>query len=192
MLVGREAEVATLEGLLTAARLGKSGALLLRGEAGIGKTALLGAAADASDGFQVLRATGIESEAELPYATLHQLLWPLADRIDRLADPQARALRGALGLADEGEVDRFLVGVGTLTLLADAAEEQPLLALLDDAAWFDRASCDALGIRGPETARGGRRAAVRGPRRAGHRVRAAGRGRAACRPARRRRRRGGC
>ena len=92
----------------------------------------------------MLRATGIESEAELPYATLHQLLWPLADRIDRLADPQARALRGALGLADAREVDRFLVGVGTLTLLADAAEDQPLLALLDDAAWFDRASCDAL------------------------------------------------
>ena len=68
----------------------------------------------------------------------------LADRTDRLADPQARALRGALGLADEREVDRFLVGVGTLTLLADAADEQPLLALLDDAGWFDRSSCDAL------------------------------------------------
>ena len=144
MLVGREAEVATLERLLTAARLGRSGALLVRGEAGIGKTALLAAAEAAADGFRVLRATGIESEAELPYATLHQLLWPLADRIDRLANPQARALRGALGLADEGEIDRFLVGVGTLTLLADAAEDQPLLALLDDAAWFDRASCDAL------------------------------------------------
>ena len=144
MLVGREAETATLERLLAAARLGTSGSLVVRGEAGIGKTALLGGAEAAADGFRVLRATGIESEAELPYATLHQLLWPLADRIDRLADPQARALRGALGLADEGEIDRFLVGVGTLTLLADAADEQPVLALLDDATWFDRASCDAL------------------------------------------------
>jgi DNA-binding CsgD family transcriptional regulator len=144
MLVGRDAEVGTLRRLLASAQLGGSGALLLRGEAGIGKTALLGAAEAEADGFRVLRATGIESEAELPYATLHQLIWPLADRIDHLAEPQARALRGALGLADEGEVDRFLVGVGTLTLLGDAAEEQPLLALLDDAAWFDRASRDAL------------------------------------------------
>jgi DNA-binding CsgD family transcriptional regulator/tetratricopeptide (TPR) repeat protein len=144
MLVGRDTEIAALDGLLEAARTGRSGALLLRGEAGIGKTALLDHAVSTATGFEVLRATGIESEAELPYATLHQLLRPLADRIDRLADPQARALRGALGLADEGDVDRFLVGVGTLTLLADAAEEQPVVAVLDDAAWFDRASCDAL------------------------------------------------
>ena len=143
-LVGRDNELAALEGLLGAAREGRSGALLVRGEAGIGKTALLSHAEDAAGGFRVLRATGIESEAELPYATLHQLLRPLQDRIDRLAEPQARALRGALGLADEGDSDRFLVGVGTLTLLADAAEEQPVLALLDDAAWFDRASRDAL------------------------------------------------
>jgi DNA-binding CsgD family transcriptional regulator len=144
MLVGRGSETAALERLLDAAREGRSGALLLRGEAGIGKTALLAHAASAATGFRVLRATGIESEAELPYATLHQLLRPLADRIDGLAEPQARALRGALGLADGSDSDRFLVGVGTLTLLADAAEEQPLLALLDDAAWFDRASCAAL------------------------------------------------
>jgi DNA-binding CsgD family transcriptional regulator len=143
-LVGRESELAALGALLDSAREGRSGALLLRGEAGIGKTALLAHAATAATGFRILRATGIESEAELPYATLHQLLRPLADRIDGLAEPQARALRGALGLADEGDSDRFLVGVGTLTLLADAAEEQPVLALLDDAAWFDRASCAAL------------------------------------------------
>jgi DNA-binding CsgD family transcriptional regulator len=144
MLVGRETETAALDRLLAAARDGRSGALLLRGEAGIGKTALLEHAAASAGDFRVLKATGIESEAELPYATLHQLLRPLGERIERLAEPQARALRGALGLADEGDVDRFLVGVGTLTLLADAAEEQPLLALLDDAAWFDRASCAAL------------------------------------------------
>jgi hypothetical protein len=145
-LVGRESEIAALDGLLGAARDGRSGALLVRGEAGIGKTALLNHAADAANDFRVLRAAGIESEAELPYATLHQLLRPLGDRIDALAEPQARALRGALGLADETVADRFLVGVGTLTLLADAADERPLLAVLDDAAWFDQASRDALGF----------------------------------------------
>jgi DNA-binding CsgD family transcriptional regulator len=146
MLIGREAETARLEQLLAAARLGTSGALLLRGVAGIGKTALLAAAEAqaAEEGFLVLRATGIESEEELPYATLHQLLRPLEDRIDRLAELQAAALRGALGLGTERQADRFLVGVGTLTLLADAAEEQPVLALLDDAGWFDHASLDAL------------------------------------------------
>jgi DNA-binding CsgD family transcriptional regulator len=146
MLVGRETETAGLGTLLDAARGGTSGALVLRGEAGIGKTALLQHAVDAAGGFQVLRATGIEYEAELPYAALHQLLRPLEDRIDRLAEPQADALRGALGLAHEREADAFLVGVGTLTLLADAAEQQPLLAVLDDAAWFDHESAHALGF----------------------------------------------
>jgi DNA-binding CsgD family transcriptional regulator len=146
MLIGRETETAGLGQLLDAARLGTSGALVVRGEAGIGKTALLEQAAAMAGDFRVLRATGIESEAELPYATLHQLLRPLEDRIDQLAEPQALALRGALGLAHEREADRFLIGVGVLTLLADAAEEQPLLAVLDDAAWFDRSSADALGF----------------------------------------------
>src|SRR5687767_3085111 len=146
MLIGRETETAGLGKLLDAARRGTSGALVVRGEAGIGKTALLEQAAATAGDFRVLRATGIESEAELPYATLHQLLRPLEDRIDRLAEPQARALSGALGLAHEREADRFLIGVGVLTLLADAAEEQPLLALLDDAAWFDHESAHALGF----------------------------------------------
>ena len=146
MLIGRETEKAGLGTLLDAARAGTSGALVLRGEAGIGKTALLQHAADAATGFTVLRATGIEYEAELPYAALHQLLRPLEDRIGNLAEPQADALRGALGLAHERQADAFLVGVGTLTLLADAAEEQPLLAVLDDAAWFDRESAHALGF----------------------------------------------
>ena len=144
MLVGRETELAGLGQLLDAARGGTSGALVLRGEAGIGKTALLEHAAEAATGFTKLRATGIEYEAELPYAALHQLLRPLEDRIDRLAEPQADALRGALGLAHEREADAFLVGVGVLTLLADAAEEQPLLAVLDDAAWFDHETVHAL------------------------------------------------
>jgi DNA-binding CsgD family transcriptional regulator len=146
MLIGREAEMAGLGRLLDRARSGISGALVLRGEAGIGKTALLEHAAASAADFTVLRATGIEYEAELAYAALHQLLRPLEDRIDRLAEPQARALRGALGLAHEREADPFLVGVGVLTLLADAAEEQPLLAVLDDAAWFDHESAHALGF----------------------------------------------
>jgi DNA-binding CsgD family transcriptional regulator len=146
MLIGRETELAGLGRLLDAARLGTSGALVVRGEAGIGKTALLEHAAGTAGDFRVLRATGIESEAELPYATLHQLLRPLEHRIDQLAEPQAHALRGALGLAHEREADRFLIGVGVLTLLADAAEERPLLALLDDAAWFDHESAHALGF----------------------------------------------
>jgi DNA-binding CsgD family transcriptional regulator len=146
MLIGRETETAGLGRLLDAARAGTSGALVLRGEAGIGKTALLEHAASEASGFTVLRATGIEYEAELPYAALHQLLRPLEDRIDRLAEPQADALRGALGLAHERQADAFLVGVGVLTLLADAAEEQPLLAVLDDAAWFDHESAHALGF----------------------------------------------
>jgi DNA-binding CsgD family transcriptional regulator len=146
MLIGRETEKAGLGRLLDAARAGTSGALVLRGEAGIGKTTLLRHAAAEATGFTVLRATGIEYEAELPYAALHQILRPLEDRIDRLAEPQADALRGALGLAHEREADAFLVGVGTLTLLADAAEEQPLLAVLDDAAWFDHESAHALGF----------------------------------------------
>ena len=144
MLIGRETETAGLGKLLHAAHLGTSGALVLRGEAGIGKTALLEQAAATAEGFRVLRATGIESEAELPFAALHQLLRPLEDRIDRLAEPQARALSGALGLAHEREADPFLIGVGVLTLLGDAAEEQPVLALLDDAAWFDHESAHAL------------------------------------------------
>jgi DNA-binding CsgD family transcriptional regulator len=146
MLIGRETEMAGLGRLLDTARSGTSGALVLRGEAGIGKTALLEHAAASAADFTVLRATGIEYEAELAYAALHQLLRPLEDRIDRLAEPQARALRGALGLAHEREADPFLVGVGVLTLLADAAEEQPLLAVLDDAAWFDHESAHALGF----------------------------------------------
>ena len=146
MLIGRETEMAGLGTLLDAARQGTSAPLVLRGEAGIGKTALLEHAAAEATGFQVLRATGIEYEAELPYAALHQLLRPLEDRIDSLAEPQARALRGALGLAHERDADAFLVGVGVLTLLADAAEEQPLLAVLDDAAWFDHESAHALGF----------------------------------------------
>ena len=138
MLIGREAELAGLGQILDAARLGTSGALVVRGEAGIGKTALLEHAATSAT---TSGCCGQPASSRRPSSRTRRCTSSCArSRTGStvLADPQARALRGALGLADATEADRFLVGVGTLTLLADAAEEQPLLALLDDAAWFDR------------------------------------------------------
>ena len=147
--------------LLQAAREGHSGVLVLRGEAGVGKSALLAwaaeRAADVAGGMTVLRAGGVESEVQLPFAALHQLLRPLLDRLGRLPAVQAAALRTAFGLAGPpggrdpsaeragGRLgDRFLLSVGVLSLLADAAEQRPLVCLVDDAHWLDRASADAL------------------------------------------------
>ncbi|MEV0321870.1 AAA family ATPase [Streptomyces sp. NPDC050658] len=153
MLYGRAAETARLEELISRARQGHSAALVLRGEAGIGKTALLEhAAARAADhGIRVLRATGIESESELPFAGLHLLLHRVTDRIDGLPAPQADALRAALGLAVPGSTgpDRFLIGLAVLTLLAESADGEEggtgsLLCLVDDAHWLDKASADTL------------------------------------------------
>ncbi|WP_033334340.1 ATP-binding protein, partial [Streptomyces novaecaesareae] len=150
MLYGRENEQAAVVGLLDAARAGRSGVLLLRGEAGIGKTALLDdAVARAGEAFRVIRAAGVEYEAELPYAGLSLLLAPGLDRLDVLPGPQRRALEAAFGLADGGEspgrpADRLLVGLATLGLLAELATDQPLLCVLDDVQWLDRASSDAL------------------------------------------------
>jgi DNA-binding CsgD family transcriptional regulator len=143
-LYGRDAELAALDDLLARAREGSSGVLVLRGEPGIGKTALLAAAAQRAAGFRVVRAAAIEEEAGLPYAGLHLLLRPVLYRIGALPAVQARALRGALGLAEPGPPDRFLVGLAVLSLLAEAAEGQPLLCVADDAQWLDRASADAL------------------------------------------------
>ncbi|MGW5672832.1 AAA family ATPase, partial [Micromonospora sp. NPDC003776] len=142
MLYGRDAELAVLGKLLDTVRGGASGALVLRGEPGIGKTALL-AHADAA-GLRVLRGVGVESEAELPFAGLHLLLHPALDRLDALPAVQAEALRGALGLAAGGAPDRFLVGLAVLSLLSELADGGPLLAVVDDAQWLDRASADAL------------------------------------------------
>ena len=145
MLVGRENELELIRELLRRVEGGASGTLVIRGEAGIGKTALVEAASHlAGDDFLVVRATGVESEAELPYAGLHQLLQPLTERMSELAAPQARALRGAFGV-DEGDVaDRMLVGLATLTLLSEAAEARPVLCIADDAQWLDAASLDAI------------------------------------------------
>ncbi len=143
-LSGRDAELAALSDLLDQARKGTSGTLVLRGDPGIGKTALVSQVAARADGFRLIRAAGIEEESELPFAGLHLLLRPALDRITALPGIQAQALRGALGLADAGPPDRFLVGLAVLSLLAELAADQPLLCVVDDAQWLDRASADAL------------------------------------------------
>jgi DNA-binding CsgD family transcriptional regulator len=147
MLHGRRAERAVIDRLLAAAGNLRSGALVLRGETGVGKSALLAYAADraaAEPPIRVLRGLGVESEAELAFAALHQIVRPVLDHIVRLPGPQAAALNGAFGLADADANDRFLIGVGTLGLLAEVAEERPLLCLVDDAQWLDQPSADAL------------------------------------------------
>ena len=143
MLHGRSAETARIDELLAAARDGRSGALVIRGEAGVGKTALLDYAAAAA-GMRVLRGTGIESETELPFAALQLLLRPGLGRLDVLPPPQAQALRGAFGLAGTPGADRFLIGLAALSLLSELAGDGALLCVVDDAHWLDRASADAL------------------------------------------------
>ncbi|PRX46951.1 regulatory LuxR family protein [Prauserella shujinwangii] len=144
MLVGRHDERARIDRLLAGAREGHGGALVVAGEAGIGKSALLRHARESAHGMLVLPGMGIESEAELPFGVLHQVLLPYLDRLDALPEPQAAALKTAVGLAGAPEVSRFLVGAGTLTLLAELATERPVLCLVDDAQWLDQGSLDAL------------------------------------------------
>jgi DNA-binding CsgD family transcriptional regulator len=144
--VGRTSERAVLDGLLARVRGGESEVLVIRGVAGIGKTALLRYAARQASGFRVAELTGVEAEMELPFAATHQLCETMPDRLDALPAPQRDALSVALGLA-AGEVpDRFLVGLAVLSLLAAVAEERPLLCLVDDAQWLDAASSQILGL----------------------------------------------
>jgi hypothetical protein len=144
VLRGRLVECARVDELLAAAREGRSGALVMRGEPGIGKTALLDFAAAGAAGSRILRAAGVWSELELAYAALHQLCMPLLDGIERLPAPQRDALGVALGLSGGSTPDRFLVGLAVLTLLSDAAETEPLVVLVDDAHWLDRSSARVL------------------------------------------------
>ncbi|MDT5366383.1 MAG: hypothetical protein QOC62_814 [Mycobacterium sp.] len=144
MLRGRRQQVRVLDGLLADVRAGRSRALVVRGEAGIGKTALLSYAADAAPEFQVARAEGVESEMELPYSALHQLCGRMLHRLDCLPGPQRDALSVALGLRSGSAPDRFLVDLAVLGLLSDVAAEQPLLCLIDDAQWLDQSSAQAL------------------------------------------------
>jgi DNA-binding CsgD family transcriptional regulator len=144
VLVGRAEELARVRALLDSARAGRAAALVLRGEPGIGKSTLLEWAAEHADGLRVLRAAGVESEAELPCAGLHQLLRPLLSHLDGLPEPQRRSMRAALALDAGGETDRFAVYLGTLGLLAAGAEAQPTLCLVEDAHWLDTVSAQAL------------------------------------------------
>jgi DNA-binding CsgD family transcriptional regulator len=142
-LVGRAAELDELQALLNGGRQGSGRAAVVRGDAGIGKSAVLLSAVESTTGMHVLRCAGVEAETELAYAGLHQLVWPLADRIDALPGVQAAALRSAMGRGDSSS-DRLLVGMALLTLLSDAAKEMPLLLLIEDAPWLDALSAEAL------------------------------------------------
>jgi DNA-binding CsgD family transcriptional regulator len=143
-LLGRRSECAALEELVASVRTGPSRALVLRGEAGVGKSALLDHLMQHASGCTIARAAGIESEMELAYAGLQQLCAPLMDRLGRLPGPQRNALGTAFGLRDGDAPDRFLVGLAGLSLLSVAAEERPLICIVDDTQWLDAASAQAL------------------------------------------------
>jgi DNA-binding CsgD family transcriptional regulator len=144
VLLGRRSECAALDSVLDEARHGRSGVLVIRGEPGVGKSALLEYVSDAASDFRVARAVGVDSEMELAFAGLHQLCGPLLDNLDQLPGPQRDALGTAFGLTSGHGRDRFLVGLAVLTLLSEAATERPLVALVDDAQWLDRASLETL------------------------------------------------
>lgn len=144
MLHGRDAERARVADLVAAARAGKAGALLIHGEPGVGKSALLHDACLAAEGMQVLSAHGLESEAPLAFAGLHQLLRPVLPVLEGLPAPQARALRIAFGEEDGAADNPFLIALATLGVLSEVAESTPVLCVVDDAQWLDSASTDAL------------------------------------------------
>jgi len=143
-VLDRHHEKAALDGLLRTVRAGLSGALVLRGELGIGKTALLDYAVASAPDMQLARVVGVESEMELGFAALHQLVLPFVPALDRLPTPQRDALACAFGLVSGNAPDGFLVGLATLTLLANAASERPVLCVIDDAQWLDQASAAVL------------------------------------------------
>jgi DNA-binding CsgD family transcriptional regulator len=145
-LTDRRAECGMLDRLINAVRAGGSRVLVVRGEPGVGKSALLDYLAGRAAGCRVVRAAGVESEMELAFAGLHQMLAPVLDRADRLPVPQRDALRTAFGLSAGPVPDRFLVGLAALGLLSEVAAERPLLCVVDDEQWLDRASAQALGF----------------------------------------------
>ena len=144
--VGRTSERELLDGLLAKVRGGESEVLVIRGEAGIGKTALLRYAARQASGYRVAELSGVEAEMELAFAGIHQLCGTMLDRFDALPAPQHDALSIALGFAAGKVPDRFLVGLAVLSLLAAVAEERPLLCLVEDAQWLDAASSQIVGL----------------------------------------------
>src|SRR3984893_9536552 len=143
-LRGRHSECGLLDRLIDAVRAGESRALVVRGEPGVGKTALLDYAADHASGCVVARAAGVQSEMELAFAGLHQLCAPMLDHLDRLPVPQRDALRAALGIGVGPAPARFLMGLAVLGLLSEVAEQRPLICVVDDQQWLDRASTQVL------------------------------------------------
>src|SRR5215469_10564121 len=143
-LLGRDPECAAIDMLLEDARAGIGGALVVRGEPGIGKSALLGYARQRATPMLVLSAVGVEAESDLAFAGLHELLRPVLICLGELPDIQSQALAGALGLAPSTHADRLLISAAVLGLLAAAAEDRPTLCVVDDAQWLDRPSADAL------------------------------------------------
>src|SRR3954454_18284734 len=143
-LVDRVTERDALERLVAGVRAGQSRVLVLRGEAGVGKTALLRHLTGAAEGCRIAHAAGVESEMELPFAGLHALCAQLLDRLPHLPSPQRDALTTAFGLNAAPPPDPFLVGLAVLSLLADSAEQQPLVCIVDDAQWLDRVSAQTL------------------------------------------------
>jgi DNA-binding CsgD family transcriptional regulator len=144
VIYGRTRERSELAAVLELAREGRSTALVVHGEAGMGKSTLLDAAVESAEGFRVLRARGYESESDIPFAAILDLFTPLLDLVDRLPEAQARALRGALAIEAPSPSDHFAVPAAVLSLLAAAAEDQPVLAVVDDVHWVDPASLEAL------------------------------------------------
>src|SRR3954447_21062784 len=145
-VLGRRSECQTLDRLVEAVRGGESRALVIRGEPGVGKTALLQYAIDSASDLSVLRTVGVESEMELAFAGLQQLCAPMLDRLEHLPGPQRDALATAFGLRAGDAPDRFLVGLAALGLLSEVAGDRPLVCVVDDAQWLDRASAQALGL----------------------------------------------
>jgi DNA-binding CsgD family transcriptional regulator len=145
-LKGRRRERRVLDRLVDAVRLGESRALVVAGEPGVGKTALLDYLAGDATGCRVVHAAGVQSEMELAFAGLHQLLTPILDRLERVPVPQREALRTAFGISAGPAPDRFLVGLAVLSLLSEVAGERPLICLVDDQQWLDRASAQVLGF----------------------------------------------
>jgi len=146
LLPGRRREGALLDELLQRVRGGHSAAIVVYGEAGAGKTALLNEAFGSAPDLRVVRGAGIESEMELPFAGLHQLCVSMFDHLEDLPAPQADALRTAFGLRQGPAPDRFLVGLAVLSLLSEAASRRPLICIVDDCQWLDRASSQTLGF----------------------------------------------
>jgi DNA-binding CsgD family transcriptional regulator len=144
--LGRPRERESLDAMLAHVRDGQSAVLVIRGDPGIGKTALLRYAARQASGLRTTEVEGIQAEMELPFAAIHRLCAPMFDGLEVLAEPQQNALRVALGVSSGDAPDRFLVAVAVLNLLAATAEERPLLCLVDDAQWLDAASVQALGF----------------------------------------------